>query len=115
MGSSCESHQEKATRRGYAVIVISIDVKKVMVCAGVPRQRGHLNALECLNEPLKPLQGNKGEKGGLGQGEIWRFSLLLLHLLQLGGLGNGPINVRITNGSPALSILITVVDAICFC
>ncbi|GJU07049.1 F-box domain containing protein [Tanacetum coccineum] len=70
----------------YAVIVISIDVKKVVVCAGVPRQRGHLNALECLNEPLKPLQGNKGEKGGIGQGEIWRFSLLLLHLLQLGGL-----------------------------
>nr|GEY79308.1 homeobox protein HAT3.1-like isoform X1 [Tanacetum cinerariifolium] len=44
---------------GMAVTVFSNNGKKVVVFAGVPRQRDHLNAIQ---ESLKPLQGNGGGK-----------------------------------------------------
>nr|GEW02382.1 homeobox protein HAT3.1 [Tanacetum cinerariifolium] len=46
-----------------AVTVFSTNGKKVVVFAGVPRQRDHLNA---MHESLKPLQGNGGGKGHNG-------------------------------------------------
>ncbi|KAK1368958.1 hypothetical protein POM88_035050 [Heracleum sosnowskyi] len=61
-------------QKGIAVMVISTDEKKTLVCAGVPEKSDKsklLNVLEWLKIALKPLNGKGGGgKGGLAQGDL---------------------------------------------
>ncbi|KAL8095523.1 hypothetical protein AgCh_036814 [Apium graveolens] len=77
VGSDNAAMREAVVRvmeqKGIAVMVISTDEKKTLVCAGVPEKSDkskQLNVLEWLKIALKPLNGKGGGgKGGLAQGQ----------------------------------------------
>ncbi|KAK1366322.1 Alanine--tRNA ligase [Heracleum sosnowskyi] len=77
VGSDNAAMREAVVRvmeqKGIAVMVISTDEKKTLVCAGVPEKSDKsklLNVLEWLKIALKPLNGKGGGgKGGLAQGQ----------------------------------------------